>query len=391
KHSSFRLGYINQFFQVALEAGITCTWIQNNVFNFVREDGSNMGLALLNAIDTASIQVDKPMNQAKSNVVNQNKATAASPPQSDNIDDISDFVTSANLIQDIEYFIRNFAALGSYFGSTSNIFQATALRVQNLLAEITPNSPDANLPVEYNAWLRDLIATYPGGCTSRATNTFNYYVNKMNAVSAAIHQVVPNCFPLYSSPNVGRLDQLFGITYKQPLIPAAPTLPACDIPGTTGRQSLGPDTQGNPVFQVGTLRIMGSGNTMFYSLGDGASLVGSHYIANDLSTSYAGCQGAYQIALSTIQAQPGLIEATIALNCNGQAGNSIVAPFNIVVNNQQVECVLLNKNDGSNGYFHICGATAAAATTCAGSALQALQGTYPQGYLSTPSYAFYPM
>lgn len=50
---------------------------------------------------------------AKSNVVGQNKATAASPPQSVNIDKITNFMTSANTIQDVEYFARNFAALGS--------------------------------------------------------------------------------------------------------------------------------------------------------------------------------------------------------------------------------------------------------------------------------------
>ncbi|KAF7359957.1 Glyco-18 domain-containing protein [Mycena venus] len=67
----FELGYINQFFDLALDAGISCTWynrlflnqageltpthrIQNNVFNFIREDGSFLTLGLLNAIDTAS-------------------------------------------------------------------------------------------------------------------------------------------------------------------------------------------------------------------------------------------------------------------------------------------------------------------------------------------------
>jgi hypothetical protein len=51
------------------------------------------------------------------------------------------------------------------YGDTAAIFQATALRVQNLLSEITPNTPDAYLPSEFNAWLNDLVQTYPAGCT----------------------------------------------------------------------------------------------------------------------------------------------------------------------------------------------------------------------------------
>ncbi|KAJ7500671.1 hypothetical protein B0H11DRAFT_1856122 [Mycena galericulata] len=380
----FELGYINQFFGVALNAGITCTWIQNNVFNFVREDGSNLGTALLNAIDQVGnmVWVDKPMNQAKSNVVNQNKATAASPPQSDNIDTITSFTTSANVIQDVEYFIRNFAALGSYFGNTAAIFRATALSVQNLLAEITPDTPDANLPAEFNGWLRSLIATYPAGCTSRANNVFNYYVAKMNAVSTATGVTpVPACFPLYHSTTFN--PQTFNFAN---LIPTAPTLPNCDIPGTSGQLSVGSDSSGNPVFQVGTLRVMGSGNTEFYSFGAGASLVGSHYVANDLSSSFANCGGVWAVGQSTPQA--GLTEVNIALNCNGQSGNSIVAPLNFVINNQQLDCVLVNVNDGSGDFYNICGSTVAAATACANSVQQT---NFPQGSISTPTYAFHPM
>lgn len=57
---------------------------------------------------------------AKSNVVNQNKASAASPPQSQNINGIKNFADPKNIttIQDVEYFARNFAALGSSSFST---------------------------------------------------------------------------------------------------------------------------------------------------------------------------------------------------------------------------------------------------------------------------------
>jgi hypothetical protein len=52
---------------------------------------------------------------AKSNVVNRNRATAGSPPQQDNMNKIMDWgagTASHKIIQDIEYFARNFAALG---------------------------------------------------------------------------------------------------------------------------------------------------------------------------------------------------------------------------------------------------------------------------------------
>ncbi|KAJ7734350.1 hypothetical protein DFH07DRAFT_928493 [Mycena maculata] len=381
----FELGYINQFFTVAINAGITCAWIETNVFNFVREDSSNLGIALLNAIDQVGnmVWVDKPMNQAKSNVVNQNKASAASPPQSTNINMITDFTTSANLIQDVEYFTRNFAALGSYFGATAATFQATALRVQNLLAEITPTTPDANLPVEFNNWLRGLIATYPTGCTSRATNVFNFYQAKMNSVSATIGAPVPACFPLYHSTTYN--PQSFAWAN---LIPPAPTLPACDIPGTQGQIQLGLSTTGTPIMAFNTYRIMGSGNTNYYAFGDGASLVGSHFVGQDLSTLGPSCQGVWDLGLQT--GPSGNPDANIALNCNGQSGNDVAAPFTFVINNQQLGCVTLNSGVADGGgvdYYVFCGATVAAAATCA-TAYQ--QANFPQGSLLGGSLQFVP-
>lgn len=149
---------------------------------------------------------------------------------------------------------------------------------------------------------------------------------------------------------------------------------------------------------------MGSGNTVrqvpchlnefikdavlqnFYALGPGASLSGSHYVGADLSGMYPNCGGVWDIGSDT--PGPGFTDANIALNCNGQAGNSVVAPFNFVINNQQLGCVILNFNDGSNLFFNVCGATVAAATACANSVQQA---SFPQGFLSAPSYTFHPM
>jgi hypothetical protein len=62
------------------------------------------------------------LRAAKSNVVNQDKQTAADPPQRSNMNNIADVTpggTSVNVIQDVEYFARNFAALGGCNSSIS--------------------------------------------------------------------------------------------------------------------------------------------------------------------------------------------------------------------------------------------------------------------------------
>lgn len=65
---STRLRYIDDFFTEAVDAGLSCTWydsvlfrlhvdltmlprIEDNVFNYARAGGTNMGLSLLQAID----------------------------------------------------------------------------------------------------------------------------------------------------------------------------------------------------------------------------------------------------------------------------------------------------------------------------------------------------
>ncbi|KAJ6553056.1 hypothetical protein B0H19DRAFT_1263474 [Mycena capillaripes] len=390
----FELGYINAFLDHAFSAGLTCDWIEANVFDFVRADGTMLDIALINDIDTRAnmVWVDKPLNQAKSNVVNGNRASTSDSPQKENTDKITDFTTAASvsLAQNVEYFARNLRRLARVghppryclaiafmfvidFGATAAIFRATALNVQNHLAEVTPDTPEANLPVEFNEWLRQLVATYPAGCTSRATNVLNHYLTKMNTISTTAGPV-PNCFPLFHTP-----FQAQGFTWQN-LVPPAPILPACNIPGTTGTVILG-TSAGVVFFLIGTYRTMGSGNTNHYALGPGASLHGSHYLGFDLFAQGASCAGAWEIALSTPRA--GVPDANIALNCNGHAGK-VVAPFTFVVNNQQLSCVLLNSPTGV--VRHICAGTAAAASTCAFT----MVGSIPGGTVSTPAYSFSP-
>ncbi|KAJ7800928.1 hypothetical protein B0H14DRAFT_3490148 [Mycena olivaceomarginata] len=231
------------------------------------------------------VWVDKPLNQAKSNVVNQDVHA--------NINKIADFRpegASFNLIQDLEYFIRNLATLGTYFGNTAATFQATALRVQNRLSHATPDTPDVNLPVEFNSWLRNLMSTYPNGCTSRANAAYQAYHTKMTAIANQVNNgVVPPCFPLYAA---GRL--LFKLyPTGRPLYLRHQTC----LPVTSNIQ-FGINPNGTPEPSISLHRTLGSDNPDFYAIGDGTDFSGDNFIADDISTQYANCQGAWDVGLS---------------------------------------------------------------------------------------------
>ncbi|KAK7043324.1 chitin synthase [Favolaschia claudopus] len=384
----FEIGYIKQFFESLNNNGISCTWIVNNVYTRAGWDGRTWALSLLQDIDQTAnmVWVDKPMNQAKSNVVNQNKASAADPPQRQNIDKITDFSSpnSINLIQDAEYFIRNFAALGTYFGSTGATFQATALRIQNRLAQITPSTPDINLPVAFNSWLRSLVNSYPAGCTSRAANVFNYYRNKMSGVANQhTHRKIgiPQCFPLFPT---GINAQSFA---WQNLVPPPPTLPSCNIPGTQGSLQFGINPDGVPENALINFRVLGAGRSDLYSFGTGSDYSDPHFVAADIS-SIAGCGGAVNIGPSP----PGTAypDAFLSPQCNGQTGKHTV-PISFVVNGQTLSCVSLYSNvpasGGGIGIFILCAGSTAAATSCATSVMTS---NYPTGHLLAGPLLFIP-
>ncbi|KAK6995928.1 chitin synthase [Favolaschia claudopus] len=383
----FEIGYIGQFFKSIKNQGVSCAWIVNNVYDQDGWDGRKWALSLLQEIDQVPnmVWVDKAMNQAKSNVVNQNKATAADPPQMANIKKISDFTTtsSVNLIQDIEYFIRNLAAVGTYFGHTAAIFQATALRVQNCLAQITPNTPDVNLPVAFNVWLRTLIQTYPLGCTSRATNSFNYYHNRMTTVANQLNNgVVPQCFPLFPVA-------INPTTFTwQNLVPPPPNLPTCNIPGTEGILQLGVNPNGAAEKGVDTYRVMGAGHADFYGLGIGTDfMAGSHFVAGSLAQ-YPSCgNGAVVVDLTGPGTPAGLPDVLFSPQCNGQTGKQTV-PFSFVLNGQTLSCTLIVTVAGKNSPVEIiCAGSAAVAVTCANFFLS---NRYPTGHLLTGPMMFIP-
>ncbi|KAJ7630437.1 hypothetical protein FB45DRAFT_915498 [Roridomyces roridus] len=349
------IGYINQFFTATI-----VFWIENDVINYNRVGGGTLGAALLAAIDNTNnmVWVDKALNQAKSNVVNNNRQSAGDPPQSGSTVGIIDFETSAGEIYDVETFLRNFAALGSYFDQTSGVFRGTAASFQQLLSEVTPSViPDNTrpLPTLFNAWLTGLINTYPTGCTSRATNAWNFYRNEMQSVAAATtNGVVPNCFPLY--------------TANTNLIPAAPLLPACNVPGTEGTVGYvgGGQTVTQIPFDIVPQRIMGAGNLNFYAVGSGTSLTDAHYQAIDASIIGSQCTNVYSMLNDPPNSQGSLGSANIALQCGTSTGKQQV-DFNWVFNGQALGCAaLVTGHAGGTTTTIFCSANQGAALACAG-------------------------
>jgi hypothetical protein len=115
-------------------------------------------------------------------VVLNTKSGANEPPQSQNVNKITNVLPRNQEIEDAELFGRNIAALGQCqynnhflnivpylkkdFDLTSTIFRITATNVQNLLASVTPPSPIAgSLVGDYYSWLRGVVSGYPSGCT----------------------------------------------------------------------------------------------------------------------------------------------------------------------------------------------------------------------------------
>ncbi|KAJ6600740.1 hypothetical protein B0H10DRAFT_2230831 [Mycena sp. CBHHK59/15] len=289
----FELGYISQFVGAAPMTNGDCNWVQANLFDYVRTDGTTMGNALVTAIDTVNnmVWVDKPLNQAKSNVVNQNSDTAANPPQLATmqfLSQVGEFDSDAPQIYAVEDFLRHLAALGSYFGATAPIFRATAVRVQNLLAEITPSSvivSDASLPLLFYAWLGNLLGGYSNGCTSRGTNAWNYYNGAMRNIAIREGQAVPACFELYNHGVFTPSTFNF-----QTLMPPAPQAPHCNVPGTTGVVYY---VQTVPVGVLAPVGTMPYGND-YYAVGSGPSLSGSHVQGRALDgNQYSGCGGSF--------------------------------------------------------------------------------------------------
>ncbi|KAJ7636563.1 hypothetical protein FB45DRAFT_1138282 [Roridomyces roridus] len=346
------------------------------------------------------VWVDLPMNQAKSNIVDQDQNV-----QAGNIKKITDFTSSAsyNKALDMEYFLRNFAAVGdcndfpSAFTSRPDIhtdldqnagkFQSTAQHVQDLLTEVTPPSPEFNLPAVFNAWLRGLVSSYPASCSSLMLTTYSNYQAQMNQISQKLGTAVPNCFSLYHAG--GPVPSSF--TWQN-LIPPAPTIPDCNLPGTEGQVILYTNALGIPVVASGSFFILGSGNSNFHALGTTRSLSSPHYVAEDLTYVGTGCAGVYSIGLGLPTAGPNFVDAHIAVDCNGQQGK-VATPFNFVVNDQQLLCILLNFNDGTNGYYTVCGPgpTNDAAAWCAIELLPLLLPTYPHLSDTVPSFAFFPV
>ncbi|KAJ7610192.1 hypothetical protein FB45DRAFT_1066365 [Roridomyces roridus] len=343
------------------------------------------------------VWVDTPLNQAKSSVVSDSSGSANAPPQTGSIKSITNFLALASQekLMNYEYYIRNFAALGGCDCFLScNYHHAlvihedlhqTEMRMQTRLAEVTPDIPAVNLPVEFNNWLRSLLNSYNARYTSRLTNMWNFYSAKMNAISAT-QGPVPQCFTLY---HAGRQAQAAGQVAISPqtfnianMIPAAPNLPTCNAPGTLGHVQYGLLPNGATFKSFNNHRILGAGSMDYYGLGTGTDFSRDVFAAKRFNSIYAHCQNSWDIGPSPSKA--GLTDVFLDMACNGGTGNKVTTPMTFVVNNQPLACVIILSGGQA---FTVCDSTHAAATTCANSVMQV---SFPTGLLLTGDMYFVP-
>ncbi|KAJ7061667.1 hypothetical protein C8F01DRAFT_987065, partial [Mycena amicta] len=370
-----RLGYIGQWVGTDPMTDASCTWVSDNLVTYVRVDNTMMGVALVQAIDQTPnmLWVDKPLNQAKSNVVNQNSNTAANPPMRAAMDNISTIYTSWQAASDqiyrVEFFLRYLASLGEYFARSSQIFEASALRVQNLLSEITPTEvivDDASLPLMFNTWLTNLINTYPSGCTTRANNAYAYYRNSMQTLAGRLGTPVLACYPLYTLNTYNPSTFTAAI-----LLPPIPASPRCNVPGTPGVLTYTGVAQPGALPAVGTLQygnnnnqvqMMGSGNTDFYAIGSGPSISGDHIQGRDLS-SFDECPNSF-IFNDVGNGTAGYATANIAFTCGNGLGPQDVG-ITWMMGGQQLPACILVRGSANSPWEVLCSPTAAETTACA--------------------------
>lgn len=358
----FEIGYISDFFDILAGADQSgCNWIGQSVIQ------TPIGAALLASIDNTGnmVWVDKSMNQAKSNVVNQNKQSPGDPPQSGSVVDILNFTDDNDnaLIISIEFFLRNFAAVGQYFAATASTFRTTAANFQQVLSQITPSETIAytaqSLPAMFNTWLTQTVSGYPNGCTSRATNAWNFYRDQMQEVANVVNRgVVPGCFPLYTA----NIYQASGFTWEN-LIPPPPTTAPCNVPGTLG--SVGYVSGSTTVTSLpsSTLpeRIMGAGNINYYGVGSGANIAGTHYQGIDMSSQGAACIGVFVVFDNNPGSGP---DADVAFQC--PSNGAVQAPFNFVINGQITGCAgFISGNSAGELTNILCAPNQANALNCA--------------------------
>ncbi|KAJ6469223.1 hypothetical protein DFH09DRAFT_1381008 [Mycena vulgaris] len=385
----FELRYIGQWVGTApMLNDADCTWISDNLIDYVRADGTTMGLSLVQAIDVTAnmVWVDKPLNQAKSNIVNHN----GNPPMRAAMDNISTifptFVEASDEIYRIEFFLRNLAATGQCritmlfeVGCTLTMLLQTlqglqlssALRlcVQTALSEITPSTvidDDSSIPLLFNTWLTGLINAYPADCQARANAAYTYYRASMNTLATRLGQPVPACFPLYTA-------NVYNPSTFNPriLIPAAPASPRCNVPGTEGVVTYTETAPAGALGAVGILqygtnngdvKIMGSGNTDFYAVGSGQSISGNHVQGKSLSD-FTGCPTAY-LFNDVAPGTAGYLTANIAFTCGNGLGAQDV-DINFVMKGQALgDCILVREGATAN-WEVICSTSADETTECA--------------------------
>ncbi|KZV78219.1 hypothetical protein EXIGLDRAFT_784149 [Exidia glandulosa HHB12029] len=266
---------------------------EDNIFNNERIGGAGgkIGDAILARIDNTNNMVcaDPAVNQAKSNVVTNNRNDPNHPPQEQLINSISDFQNSA--IYNAEFFVRNIAA------ANAGRFHSVAQDVMNLLSEITPTSPphdSKSIPLLLYEWLENTLSADPQGGVNHANAVIRAYQARMNRVS-----VLTQVFPVpHDSVSLSFTRELrrpastiwrvptagVGLTryssYSQKLMPRRPPMSECNPPGTLGKIGVF-DDQGHKIIDTNqtTARTMGSGSAFTVGLGSGANLDDWHYNA----------------------------------------------------------------------------------------------------------------
>ncbi|KAJ6514056.1 hypothetical protein DFH09DRAFT_1433054 [Mycena vulgaris] len=306
------LGYISQFVGAAPMTNGDCTWyfgLQKHGSASNRVPGFKTIFSTTFVL-TAPPWVWHPLNQAKSNVVNQNSDTAANPPQLATMSflkDAGEFDSDAPQIYATEDFLRHLAALG----------QSISLR-------------DAR-PVP--------------AC-------FELYAhNQYTPSTFAPQNLMP---PAPQSPQCNVPGVVGTLVYVQ-TVPSGALAPVGVFPyGGTSGPSGSWDPEIPPLSQL---------TQNFYAVGSGPSISGRHVQGRPLDGSqYQGCGGSYLFD-DVPPGTAGYSTANIAFSCNGFSQQQDVT-INYVMNGQPIPSCILVRKDGQSPWLPLCSPTSTTRDAC---------------------------
>ncbi|KAF4597848.1 hypothetical protein EYR38_006239 [Pleurotus pulmonarius] len=397
----FEFRYILDYFNAQFTAA-DCAWLRQNVWNVAQPDGSPTHAALSGAIDVEAnvVWADEVINDAKSFVANNDKPNANDPPLSKHIKSLSslDPAVSGDTALKIEQMIRTFGALGQYFDANSAAIRATAERVQNVLALVTPATPAyPPLDTRFNNFFRGIMTVYTQRIRTRGVNTYNAYVARLNALLAQViatnppgnpAPVVPARWPVYHDATILARLNAAGINAPN-FIPQAIQHPSCNTAGQSGSFVLWTELKGdkafmpgNPVFQIEAL------GTRYFSLRNPS--INLH--DDDAALYFPGgqCTGIHFLVRRVKGSAPDPKAGPTAIwdqDCNGVNNGPALSDLHLVdANDDRQPCLFNNLNDGSGNFITVCGPSEAATRTCITHMNQV--GSAPQAATSVPFFQF---